>query len=70
MAMPIAAHSASAGGTAICGHPGDRAVFSRDEGELAFSAGIYRRIAERGLAAQAGCSIARVYPILPGDPGG
>lgn len=58
------------GGTAICGHPGDRAVFSRDEDELPFGAGIYRRIAERGLAAQAGCSIARVYPILPGDPGG
>lgn len=58
------------GGTAICGHPGDRAVFSRDEDELAFGAGIARRIVERGLAAQAGCSIARVYPILPGDPGG
>jgi hypothetical protein len=56
------------GGTAFCGNPGDRAVFSRQgsSGRL-FSAGIDRRIAESSLAARAGCMVSRVYPILPGE---
>lgn len=54
------------GGSAFCGNPGDRAVFSRmgSAGGL-FPTGFDRRVAETSLAAKAGCAVSRVYPILP-----
>jgi Family of unknown function (DUF6491) len=50
------------GGTAFCGNAGDRALFSRSSGS---EEGFARRLIERGLAASAGCSASRVYPMLP-----
>lgn len=53
------------GGSAICGTPGDRAFFSRNENLSFGSAAILRPLSEGGLAAGFGCSISRVYPLLP-----
>jgi hypothetical protein len=52
------------GGTAICGNPGDRAMFSLDSGGASATGTLATRFAG-SLAAQAGCAIKQVYPILP-----
>jgi hypothetical protein len=55
------------GGSAICGTPGDRAFFSRNEALSFGSAAILRPLSEGGLAAGFGCAISRVYPLLPDE---
>lgn len=59
------------GGNAICGNPGDRALFMRDEAlfrpAMADASPFSRRIGESGLAARYGCSVSAVYPIMPGE---
>jgi hypothetical protein len=52
------------GGTAICGNPGDRAMFSVTSGGASATGTLATRFAG-SLAAQAGCAIKQVYPILP-----
>jgi hypothetical protein len=52
------------GGTAICGNPGDRAMFSVASGGASAPGTLATRFAG-SLAAQAGCAIKQVYPILP-----
>lgn len=51
------------GTTAICGNIGDRAVFTRDEN----IGGVLRPRTEGALAAQYGCTIRLVYPLLPDE---
>lgn len=51
------------GTTAICGNAGDRVVFMRDEN----IGGVLRPRAEGALAAQYGCAIRLVYPLLPDE---
>lgn len=58
------------GGSAICGTPGDRAFFSRNEALFFGSAAILRPLSEGGLAAGFGCAISRVYPLLPDEAAG
>lgn len=54
------------GGTAICGNPGDRVMFTFDGGAATSSDTMASRFAG-SLAVQAGCAIKQVYPILPGE---
>jgi hypothetical protein len=54
------------GGTAICGNPGDRAMFSVTSGGASATGTLATRFAG-SLAAQAGCAIKQVYPILPAE---
>ena len=54
------------GGTAICGNPGDRVMFSFDGGVASSPDTLASRFAG-SLAVQAGCDIKQVYPILPGE---
>lgn len=54
------------GGTAICGNPGDRVMFSLDGGAANAPGTLASRFAG-SLSAQAGCSIKQVYPLLPGE---
>lgn len=51
------------GTTAICGNVGDRAVFFRDENV----GGVQRPRIEGSLAAQYGCTVQQVYPLLPDE---
>ena len=51
------------GTNAICGNIGDRAMFTRDEN----IGGVLRSRSEGSLAAQYGCTIRQVYPLLPGE---
>jgi hypothetical protein len=56
------------GGSAFCGNPGDRALFSRHGSSGGpFGADLERRITETSLAARFGCAVSRVYPILPDE---
>lgn len=52
------------GGTAICGNPGDRVMFTFDGGAATSADTMASRFAG-SLAVQAGCAIKQVYPILP-----
>lgn len=54
------------GGTAICGNPGDRVMFSFDGGGATSPDTMASRFAG-SLAVQAGCDIKQVYPILPDE---
>ena len=54
------------GGTAICGNPGDRVMFTVG-GAGATTPGTLATRFAGSLAAQAGCAIKQVYPILPGE---
>lgn len=51
------------GTNAICGNIGDRALFTRDQNV----GGVLRPRTEGSLAAQYGCTIRQVYPLLPGE---
>ena len=52
------------GGTAICGNPGDRVMFTAGGTGASQSGTLANRFAG-SLAVQAGCAIKQVYPILP-----
>lgn len=69
IAMDILQLDSPIGGSAFCGNPGDRALFSRSSGGAGggLGAGFSRRITETSLAAKAGCAVSRVYPILPDE---
>jgi hypothetical protein len=58
------------GGSAICGTPGDRAIFARDDTVVFGNASILRPLSEGALAARFGCPISRVYPLLPHERDG
>ena len=55
------------GGNVVCGNAGDRAIFFREDIRSPEPASFHRRINESGLASRYGCSVSRVYPILPED---
>jgi hypothetical protein len=55
------------GGNVVCGNAGDRAMFFREDNSASEPMPFLRRIHETGLAARFGCSVSRVYPILPED---
>jgi len=63
-AMDVLVLDSPIGGSAFCGNPGDRAMFSRSSGADPAS-GFLRRLSEGGLAHGVGCSVTRVYPVLP-----
>jgi hypothetical protein len=55
------------GGNVVCGNSGDRAMFFREDSSASEPSPFQRRINENGLAARFGCSVSRVYPLLPED---